>query len=74
MIPRKKTEDDVELGSGPGTKAGLASMETLDDSLKDQDQVDKAPTKTDDNPEKAKDDKDVSFLHSLFLISNNYGF
>lgn len=27
--------DDIELGSGPGGKAGLASMETLDDSTKD---------------------------------------
>ena len=42
MIPKKKTDDDVELGIG---KAGLASMETLDDSLKDQDCVDKAVTK-----------------------------
>ncbi|XP_037934475.1 neurotactin [Teleopsis dalmanni] len=42
MIPKKKSDEDVELGLG---KAGLASMETLDDSLKDQDCVDKAPTK-----------------------------
>lgn len=27
--------DDVERGTGPNNKAGLASMETLDDSLKD---------------------------------------
>lgn len=27
--------DDIELGNGPGGKAGLASMETLDDSTKD---------------------------------------
>jgi len=32
MIPKKKSNDDVELGLG---KAGLASMETLDDSLKE---------------------------------------
>jgi len=43
MIPKKKSNDDVELGLG---KAGLASMETLDDSLKDQDTVDRAPVKT----------------------------
>ncbi|XP_065362501.1 neurotactin [Calliphora vicina] len=42
MVPKKKSDDDVELGMG---KAGLASMETLDDSLKDQDCVDKASTK-----------------------------
>lgn len=54
MIPKKKTDDDVELGNGPGTKAGLASMETLDDSLKDQDTVDKAPTKKDDDVNKVK--------------------
>ncbi|XP_061392031.1 neurotactin [Musca vetustissima] len=42
MVPKKKSDDDVELGMG---KAGLASMETLDDSLKDQDVVDKAATK-----------------------------
>lgn len=27
--------DDIELGNGPNNKANLASMETLDDSLKD---------------------------------------
>ncbi|KAL9903350.1 neurotactin isoform 1-T9 [Glossina fuscipes fuscipes] len=42
MIPKKSPDDDVELGMG---KAGLASMETLDDSLKDQDCVDKASPK-----------------------------
>lgn len=42
MVPKKRSEDDVELGMG---KAGLASMETLDDSLKDQDCVDKAASK-----------------------------
>ncbi|XP_075164080.1 neurotactin [Haematobia irritans] len=42
MVPKKKSDDDVELGMG---KAGLASMETLDDSLKDQDCVDKATGK-----------------------------
>lgn len=39
IIPRKlRTSthaDDVELGNGPNNKAGLASMETLDDSIKD---------------------------------------
>lgn len=32
---RNTRSDDIELGSGPGGKAGLASMETLDDSTKD---------------------------------------
>lgn len=59
MIPKKKTDDDVELGNGPGTKAGLASMETLDDSLKDQDTVDKAPTKKDDDVNKAKGSQEI---------------
>ncbi|XP_054733582.1 neurotactin [Anastrepha obliqua] len=51
MIPRKKIDDDVELGMG---KAGLASMETLDDSLKDQDCVDKAPAKNNGTDEITK--------------------
>ncbi|XP_017480541.1 PREDICTED: neurotactin [Rhagoletis zephyria] len=51
MIPRKKTDDDVELGM---SKAGLASMETLDDSLKDQDCVDKAPAKNNGTDEITK--------------------
>lgn len=56
MIPKKKTDnaDDVELGNGPGTKAGLASMETLDDSLKDQDTVDRASKIPDDTLETVK--------------------
>lgn len=40
--------------NGPGTKAGLASMETLDDSLKDQDCVDKAQNGTTDEIKKLK--------------------
>lgn len=32
--------DDIELGNGPNNKANLASMETLDDSLKDVDTKD----------------------------------
>lgn len=51
MIPKKKTENDVELGLG---KAGLASMETLDDSLKDQDCVDKAVSKNNGTDDIAK--------------------
>lgn len=46
LIPkrlRKGAADDIELGNGPNNRAGLASMETLDDSLKDteKDTVDK---------------------------------
>ncbi|EDV96394.1 neurotactin [Drosophila grimshawi] len=55
MMPRKKAGDDVELGLG---KAGLASMETLDDSLKDQDTVDRAPLKTNGADELKSDLKD----------------
>ncbi|KAH8259681.1 hypothetical protein KR026_008731 [Drosophila bipectinata] len=55
MIPKKKNNDDVELGLG---KAGLASMETLDDSLKDQDTVDRAPVKTNGTDEIKSDLKD----------------
>lgn len=57
MMPKKKAGDDVELGLG---KAGLASMETLDDSLKDQDTVDRAPVKAngaDELKSELKDDK-----------------
>lgn len=50
LIPRRlrpgnRASEDLEMGNGPKTKAGLASMETLDDSLKDvdsKDQTDKA--------------------------------
>lgn len=38
LIPKrlkKSSQDDIELGNGPNNKAGLASMETLDDSQKD---------------------------------------
>ncbi|XP_062129566.1 neurotactin [Drosophila sulfurigaster albostrigata] len=57
MLPKKKSGDDVELGLG---KAGLASMETLDDSLKDQDTVDRAPLKSngaDELKSELKDEK-----------------
>lgn len=49
--------DDVEMGNGPNNKAGLASMETLDDSIKDneanKDVTDKA-TLPDDGLETVK--------------------
>lgn len=42
IIPKRlrsanQQSDDVELGNGPDNKAGLASMETLDDSIKETD-------------------------------------
>ena len=56
MIPKKRDGDVVEMGLG---KAGLASMETLDDSLKDQDTVDRAPLKSngDELKSELKDEK-----------------
>lgn len=69
LRPGQRASEDLELGNGPRTKAGLASMETLDDSLKDtdsKDQTDKAvngkmadedleTVKLDDKEEKPKD-------------------
>lgn len=42
LIPKRlrsntQQAEDLELGNGPNNKAGLASMETLDDSIKDND-------------------------------------
>lgn len=42
IIPKRlrsnnQQTEDLELGNGPNNKAGLASMETLDDSIKDND-------------------------------------
>lgn len=42
IIPKRlrssnQQSEDLELGNGPNNKAGLASMETLDDSIKDND-------------------------------------
>jgi hypothetical protein len=48
LIPKRfqrQPQDDIELGNGPQTRAVLASMETLDDSLKDQDSKDTTDTK-----------------------------
>lgn len=48
IIPKRfksNNADDIEMGNGPNNRAGLASMETLDDSLKDaetKDTVDKS--------------------------------
>lgn len=63
-IPRKlrslkgNRDEDVEMGNGPNNKAGLASMETLDDSLKDtengKDVTDKAAPVENDSLETVK--------------------
>lgn len=68
LIPRRlrpgnRASEDLEMGNGPKTKAGLASMETLDDSLKDvdsKDQTDKAINgkMADEDMETVKLDKD----------------
>uniref|UniRef100_A0A182NGW2 Carboxylesterase type B domain-containing protein n=1 Tax=Anopheles dirus TaxID=7168 RepID=A0A182NGW2_9DIPT len=56
-------EDDIELGKTPKNRAGLASMETLDDSLKDadtKDAVDKAGANGTDGEALVKsDDKEA---------------
>lgn len=52
LRPGNRQSEDVELGNGPNNKAGLASMETLDDSIKDndtnKDETDKAALANDD--------------------------
>lgn len=62
MIPKRLRSGyshDLEGGNGPNTRAGLASMETLDDSQKDV--TDFAPVKGDDGMETVKlDGSDVS--------------
>lgn len=40
LRPGQQATEDLELGNGPNNKAGLASMETLDDSQKDNDSKD----------------------------------
>lgn len=62
LIPKRlrsnnQQTEDLELGNGPNNKAGLASMETLDDSIKDnetnKDVTDKAAV-TDEGLETVK--------------------
>lgn len=63
---RLRRNNDIELGNGPNTRAGLASMETLDDSQKDIDKgsdvLDKAATngKEDDLETVKLDNSEVS--------------
>lgn len=72
LIPKrlkKSNQDDIELGNGPNNKAGLASMETLDDSQKDnngdatnKDTTDKPVTAIDESKMetiKLNEDKDA---------------
>lgn len=58
LRPGNRPSDDVELGNGPNNKAGLASMETLDDSIKDndtnKDETDKAAIANGDDLETVK--------------------
>ncbi|CRL04436.1 CLUMA_CG017521, isoform A [Clunio marinus] len=54
---RNPRSDDIELGNGPAGKAGLASMETLDDSTKDPWNQENGPDAVDADKAKENDDK-----------------
>nr|XP_040222964.2 neurotactin [Anopheles coluzzii]XP_040222965.2 neurotactin [Anopheles coluzzii]XP_040222966.2 neurotactin [Anopheles coluzzii] len=62
-VPGGEPDDDIELGKTPKNRAGLASMETLDDSLKDADTKDTVDAKgangTDGEALVKPDDKEV---------------
>lgn len=66
FIERFKTQssDDIELGKGPLNRAGLASMETLDDSLKDQESKDTTDVKETEELEKNNQNGDSSLKQS----------
>lgn len=49
---KKQSPEDIELGKGPLNRAGLASMETLDDSLKDQESKDTTDVKQTEEEQK----------------------
>lgn len=82
LIPKRMKSgggnDDIELGNGPNNKANLASMETLDDSLKDVDTKDTTDSaigaeidckKGDDGLENVKlDNGEVNIIFFLFKI------
>lgn len=64
--------DDIELGNGPGGKAGLASMETLDDSTKDPwnqenapDAVDAEKPKETEKPAEETEEKKESLVATI---------
>lgn len=73
---RTPRSDDIELGSGPGGKAGLASMETLDDSTKDPwnqengDATD-ANEKTEE-PKKAPEEEEEKKFAAIISSIQNY--
>lgn len=61
---KKQSPDDIELGKGPLNRAGLASMETLDDSLKDQESKDTTDVKETEEVEKNNQNGDSSLKQS----------
>lgn len=61
---KKQSPDDIELGKGPLNRAGLASMETLDDSLKDQESKDTTDVKETEELEKNNQNGDNSLKQS----------
>ena len=61
---KKQSPDDIELGKGPLNRAGLASMETLDDSLKDQESKDTTDVKETEEVEKNNQNGDNSLKPS----------
>lgn len=87
---KRSRNDDVEMGNGPNNKAGLASMETLDDSLKDtengKDVTDKAApaendsletvklTENNGEKEKEKDDEQVPVTEKNTIIDRIRGY
>lgn len=68
--------EDIELGNGPGGKAGLASMETLDDSTKDPWNQENSPDVVDaEKPkevEKAAEETEGEKKQSLIASIQNY--
>lgn len=69
---RLRRNNDIELGNGPNTRAGLASMETLDDSQKDIDKgsdvTDKAANGKEDDLETVKlDNSEVCYEKNITI-------
>lgn len=77
VIPKRlKRNSDIEMGNGPNTRAGLASMETLDDSQKDNDKgndtLDRAipNEKGDDGMENVKLDNNEVNIYKKIIYFN----
>jgi hypothetical protein len=79
LLPKrnKGKADDIEMGNGPNNKANLASMETLDDSQKDnnsevKDTVDKNGSATEGEAlvqkDEKKDDEDEQIPQNMTLL------